>query len=247
MINKWAAKVTARKADAVIATSTGMSTAWIQTGVSYDRINTIPLGIDTKRFHFVEGARKVLQLPDGSPILLYVGRYSREKGLYELMEAIGSLADMLRESKAQVILIGKGPLQAVLNSWVAENSLVDLVSVKGYVHQDQLKTWYSAANIMLMPSWNEPFGKVFLEAMACGTPTIATATEGPVDHITHGVNGFLIPIRDIDSLVAQIATALSSPALLEEMCDNCVNYVRSNLSWDAIVTKIVDRVYSPLA
>jgi glycosyltransferase involved in cell wall biosynthesis len=79
------------------------------------------------------------------------------------------------------MLIGSGSLKDKLEARIKAKSLSDLVILQASVSQDQLKTWYSAADILLMPSWNEPFGKVFIEAMACGTPTIASMTEGPMD------------------------------------------------------------------
>lgn len=243
---KWAAKLTARKCHGVIATSTGMRQAWLRTGVANNRLVLIPLGIDVSRFYEVRNARSQVHLPEGSPILLYVGRYAREKGVCELLQAIKVLADTLRSNSARVILIGSGPERLYLDRMVSKHSLSDLVDVKDYVHQDQLKLWYSAADVLLMPSWNEPFGKVFLEAMSCGTPSIASLTEGPKDHILHGRNGLLVPPRDTKSLVYAIRQVIQHPELLTQMKVNCLRHVSDNLRWEVITRDIVSHVYQPL-
>lgn len=243
---RWAARVSARHCSAVIATSFGMQESWLATGVSNNRLATIPLGVDTERFYFVPDARAELGLPEKTPLLLYVGRYSPEKGLDELLQAINALKHLFRRKKARLILLGDGPLRPELNSVIGENSLQDIVHLHGKVHQDELKLWYSAADVLLLPSRNEPFGKVFVEAMACGTPTIASATEGPRDHLQHEHNGFLFLPGDSNALAEQIRLILTNPERLRKMKTPCINYVEDNLTWKAVTKSIIEHVYKPL-
>lgn len=243
---RWGAQISARRSSVIIATSNGMRQAWLDTGVPADRMVMIPLGVDTERFYHVHDARMKLKLPKDGPIMLYVGRYSVEKGLGELLEAIELIRDFLRKRQAQIVLIGRGPLQAALKERIEKSRLSDLLTLHDYVHQDELKTWYSAADLLLMPSWNEPFGKVFVEAMACSTPSIATRAEGPEDHILHGYNGYLIRPQDSQALASQIQQVLALPESLSSMRAACVNYVKDNLTWEAVTKSIVTTVYEPL-
>jgi glycosyltransferase involved in cell wall biosynthesis len=99
---RWGAKVSAKHCDAVIATSKGMREAWLNTGVPPNKLVTVPLGIDIDRFFYVPNARVQLGIPEHIPFLLYVGRYSPEKGLQELLDAIDLLTDLLREKRAKL-------------------------------------------------------------------------------------------------------------------------------------------------
>jgi len=86
-----------------------------------------------------------------------------------------------------------------------------------------------------------------LEAMACGTPVLATRTGGPSDHVFNGENGFLFPPRDTGALARLLRSVIAKPSILRAMRPKALAYVEQNLSWERIVERIVNEVYLPIA
>lgn len=121
-------------------------------------------------------------------VLLYAGRLSEEKGVFEL-EDIFSAA---RKANPQVRLVfaGTGPAEAQLRERIPEAIFL------GWQPQERLCELYNRADLLLLPSTFDTFGCVVLEAMSCGLPVCAYATKGPADIIDHGVNGFLVRTKE---------------------------------------------------
>ncbi|MEM7334921.1 MAG: glycosyltransferase family 4 protein [Chloroflexota bacterium] len=242
---KWAARRTAKTCDAILCISQEMKLWWERTGSHPQKTPWIPYGIDTKRFYPVADARHRLGISEDENLLLYVGRFSPEKGILELLDALAQQPDLLNQP-FKLVLIGKGALESEIRHHIGHLELENQVSIMPWVAQDDLKLWYSAANVLLMPSWNEPLGKVFLEAMACGTPVIASDTEGPKDHVQIGKTGFLFPVHDVPALSNMLRIAIMQPETLTQMKDASLAYVENNLTWSQIMRCIVNDVYLPL-
>jgi glycogen(starch) synthase len=243
---KWAARIAAKKSAKIIATSIDMKHWWEWTGSHPDDTLWIPLGIDESRFYFIQDAREILKIPPDKLIFLYVGRFSKEKGVLDLVEAINMTKNSFDEKNVTFYLIGKGPQQAEINARILNLNLGGVIKVIDWVPQDQLPLWYSASNAVLMPSWNEPFGKVMLEAMACGIPVIATATGGLADLIVNGVNGFLFEAHAIQKLSIICSKIISNPGILHEMRATTSKPVQEKFTWKHIMERIIDEVYFPL-
>jgi glycosyltransferase involved in cell wall biosynthesis len=243
---KWAARTSARRCSSVIAISQEMKSWWEWTGSPPERTPWIPYGVSPERFQYQAGARARLGLPCDRPLLLYVGRFSKEKGLLDLLDALHRARGLAGAAAPQVLLVGSGPQEAEIREHVAALGLEPIVKVRGWVAQGDLKWWYSAADALLMPSWNEPLGRVMLEAMSCGTPVIASATEGPNDHIRDAQTGFLFPPRDVARLAEILGQIAEQPALLRQMRAPTLAYAQANLIWPKIVERIVDEVYLPI-
>lgn len=242
---KWAATASAKRCTAVIATSREMKRWWEMTGSDPRRTPLIPLGVDASRFSAVAGARTMLRLEEGRPQLLYVGRLSIEKGVLDLLSALSGVGDQLREHGATVTMIGKGPLEGEIAKRIETENLADIVQLLPWEPQDRLKLWYSAADLLLLPSKTEPLGRVMLEAMSCGTPVIATAAEGPTDHVRDGVNGLLVPLGDPAAFAERLLAALENPAALNSMGERAAAYAARTFGWEAIVKRVIFEVYLP--
>jgi D-inositol-3-phosphate glycosyltransferase len=93
----------------------------------------------------------------------------------------------------------------------------DLVTFMGARDQDRLQYYYSAAQVVVMPSDYESFGMVALEAMACGTPVIASEVGGLAYLVQDAVTGFHVPYRDPEELAGKISLLIDNPALRAEM------------------------------
>jgi D-inositol-3-phosphate glycosyltransferase len=110
--------------------------------------------------------------------------------------------------------------------------------------QDTLPYYYSAAEVVVMPSRYESFGMVALEAMACGTPVIASQVGGLAFLVQDGVTGYTVPAEDDDALCERLTALLGDESLRQRMGRNASKYAR-NYDWEKIAKQIV-RVYKEL-
>lgn len=246
-ILKWAARRSAKRCAYVIAISTEMKHWWEWSGSSAEQTPIIPLGVDSKRFHYVPSARAQLGLMDGPLLLLYVGRFAVEKGLPDLVAAIRSLPpEMLVASQIQVFLIGRGPQADELKSRIREAGLTSIVHTRGWISQDELPAWYSAADAFVLPSYTEGFSRTIPEALSCGTPVIASRISGSSDHITNGLNGFLFAPGDVDALSSLLKSVVDAPQAVREIRGTVLQYATDNLTWQTVVKEVWHRVYLPI-
>jgi glycosyltransferase involved in cell wall biosynthesis len=246
-ILKWAARVSARRCARVIAVSREMKDWWEWTGSAPDRTPFIPYGVNTNRFKLVSLPRERLGLAEQKLLLLYVGRFSKEKGLLDLIDALAAIRDQLAPEDVQVMLVGKGPQLREIQQRIEQHDLRQIVQLKPWVAQEELSTWYSAADALLVPSHTEGFARIIPEAMICGTPIIGSKITGTEDHVKEGVNGFLFPAGDSKALAAILAKAIQSAQVLRDMRPAVMDYAQTHLAWEAIVARILDEVYLPIA
>lgn len=243
-ILKWAAKTSARKCSSVIAISTEMKRWWEWSGSASEKTPVIPLGADRKRFYFVADSKKKLGL-DSRVLVLYVGRFSREKGLLDLMTAISRLSTGERKN-IQVVLIGKGTLQDELQRRLQNDDLSDVVRIIPWIDQDELLLWYSSADALVLPSYTEGFSRTIVESMMCGTPILGSRISGTEDHVHDGITGYLFDSGDVEKLKSLLAGLCEQPDLFRGLRSSTEEYARENFSWDRIASKIVEEVYVPI-
>ncbi len=182
------------------------------------RIATIPCGVDTARFTPGDraAARAALSL-DERPMLLWVGRIAPSKGRDTLLDAIARLR---AGGAALTLLIVGGEAdepenghEAELRERIERLGLGAAVRFVGPLPQDVLPTYYVAADVTVLPSYYESFGMVALEAMACGSPVIASRVGGLVTTVRDGVTGFLVSESDVEALADRIATLVADTDL----------------------------------
>lgn len=243
---KWAARKSAQGCDAVIAFTREMKGWWEWTGSPPQRTPIIPYGVDIDTFQPQPQAREQLSLPAKSLMFLYVGRLDTEKGLFDLLAAITQLHQEIDLDAVRFDLVGDGPLRGRLEEAIQENGIGHLVHLHGPMQRDELLYWYAAADALILPSWIEPFGRVILESMACGTPVLSTNTGGPVDLIVEDYTGFFFPPKNSLALSRLLKKVIEFPAVLHPMRANARNYVEHNFSWARVTERIVAEVYEPL-
>ena len=124
------------------------------------------------------------ELPENTPVLLYVGRVSNEKGVLELPAIYLRAKQVIPEVK--MVVVGKGPAQQQLKDEMPDAVFID------WVRQDKLPLMYASADLLVLPSRFDTFAMVVLEALSCGLPVIAYNTKGPKDIIRHQQDGFLV-------------------------------------------------------
>jgi len=182
------------------------------------RIATIPCGVDTDLFTPGDRAeaRRRLDL-DGRPLLLWVGRIAPIKGLDTLLDAVARLSESGQDMR--LLVVGgdaderTSGHETSLRQRIERLGLGDSVRFLGPQPQGVLPLYYAASDVTVLPSYYESFGMVALEAMACGSPVIASRVGGLVTTVRDGVTGFLVPDGDVEALAERIETLVADPEL----------------------------------
>ena len=219
------------------------------------KITVIPPGVDTCHFYPIpaDEAKEYLDFPQDARILLFVGRIEPLKGIDTFIRAIGIMQRQGvfdRHCCIRVPIIGGDPDAAPekmnaemhrLQQLCEQEELGDLVFFLGQRGQDVLPYYYAAADVVVMPSHYESFGMVALEAMACGTPVIATQVGGLAFLVQDGVTGFHIPVDDAQALSNRLTSLLDNHSLLRRMSFQAAE-IAQNYAWDKITQQVI-RLY----
>lgn len=145
------------------------------------------------------GLRAKLGLPER--YYLFVGRMIPEKGIYELLQAYGQLEPGLRE-RIGLMHVGDGASRAACEKLAVEMT-PGRIGFTGFVHREELATYYALADCLVFPTFSDPWGLVVNEAMACGLPVIATSVAGCVaDLVQDSGNGWVVQAGDVAALSA---------------------------------------------
>lgn len=163
--------------------------------VSGEKIGVVPCGVNLQLFRPVARrlARQELGLHDSEFIALYVGRFAAVKGLERLLAAA---AHLRFQRGVRFVIIGgddqNTPVSTELRSLTKRASIGGIVQFQGRIEHNLLPLYYSAADVLVVPSYYESFGLVALESLACGTPVIATRVGAMDTLIQNGRTGFLV-------------------------------------------------------
>jgi teichuronic acid biosynthesis glycosyltransferase TuaC len=177
----------------VIAVSEDLAGRLTSLGLARDSIEVLPMGIDEQVFRIRDRlqARADLGLDPDARIVLFVGRLTEEKGALVLAEAVRSMAD-------RVTAYAAGPSEVD----------ADPVRLLGTLGAESLGMWLAAADVMCLPSFAEGMPVSVAEALATGTPVVATAVGGITEQVSPGENGVLVEPGDATALAAALDSAL---------------------------------------
>ncbi len=217
------------------------------------RVVSIPPGVDTSRFYPIptEEAKEFIGVPVTERMLLFVGRIEPLKGLDILIQAVAILRGrpVFRENPFCLAVIGGDPHVApeVMSSEMSRlqemhlrYGLEDFVAFLGKKGQDTLPYYYSAADAVVVPSHYESFGMVALEAMACGTPVVASQVGGLAFLVQDGITGYHVPVGEPEALADRLEILLKDDALRSRLGAQAVEFSRS-YAWEHIAARIVEQ------
>jgi len=198
--------------------------------------NIIPNGVDVE--HFSPEVAPIDKFCDGKVNILFTGRLEKRKGLNYLIEAYRRVKQEI--PNCRLIVVGPGTrLRGKYEKKVSRNDLKDVVFT-GYVSYDELPRYYKTADIFCAPAtgW-ESFGIVLLEAMAVGTPVIASNIEGYSRLVTHGVNGLLVPPEDEEMLAQALVSLIKDESLRQQMGARG-RLKAQEYGWEDIAQRVLD-------
>ena len=218
-----------------------------------DKIGIIPPGVDLSRFYPIpeDEAKEVIGIPPCDQAVLYVGRIEPLKGIDTLIEAIAYIrANGDPEELSFCLAIIGGDPDSTPDEQSAEmrrlkqlchrHGLDDLVTFLGKRDQDLLPYYYSAAEAVVVPSHYESFGMVALEAMACGTPVVASQVGGLAYLVQDGVTGYTVPSSDVEALAGRLGDLLRDKDLRDQLGKQAAESAQK-FSWEIIARQIRDQ------
>jgi glycosyltransferase involved in cell wall biosynthesis len=216
------------EADAIIVTSSFVRETFTRHGVPAAKIHVVPYGIDAAPAPRAEGS--------GPLRVLFVGGCSLRKGIPYLLDAFRRI-----DTDATLRLVGRenAPLFARLGG------LPPRVTAVGVKAGAALAAEYAAADVFVLPSVEDGFGLVTLEAMAAGVPVVVSANAGSAEVVRDGENGFVVSARDITALSDRIASLLADASLRQRMGESARRTAAAR-SWETYGDERNERVFRPL-
>lgn len=213
-----------KEADFIVVPSILAKDSFLNKGFSAEKIIQVLLGVDIENF-------KPLLKQDNIFRIISVG-ISIRKGIHYLLQAI----EELKIKNIEVWLIGgiSDDIRPFLKKYSG------IFKYLGIIRNKDLYKYYSQGSISILNSLEDGFGKVVLEAMACGLPVICSEHVGAKAVIREGVDGFVVSVRDVQALKERILFSYENPSLCKDMGKEALENAVTNYSWDKYGERITD-------
>jgi glycosyltransferase involved in cell wall biosynthesis len=236
----------AQEADHVIATCSDEVFELVRLGAQRRRTTVVPCGVDLRAFT-PEGPRAG-RPPHPRHRIVSISRLVTRKGVGNLITALAQVPD------AELVIAGGPPRTALRDDpqagrfrrLAAKHGVADRVRLVGRVERRDVPALLRCADVVACTPWYEPFGIVPLEAMACGTPVVASAVGGLQDTVVHGVTGFHVPPRDPEAIAGALRELLADPDRRRAMGRAGTARARERYGW-ARIAQASEDVYARLA
>jgi teichuronic acid biosynthesis glycosyltransferase TuaC len=223
---------TLRNAAGVVGVCEALRQSMLGLGASVENTRAIGNGVDVERFVPMERdeARRKLGIPLDAEVVVAVGNLVPLKGYQFLIPVIARLS--AQRPKIKLYIIGEGYFRTRLEALAQQEKVQDRVVFAGRKPNEELKYWYSAADVSCLASSREGWANVLLESLACGTPVVATRVWGAPEVITSPELGVLVD-QTVDSILAGLETALGKPWDREALA----RYAGSR-TWDVVAGEV---------
>jgi len=193
---------------------------------NYMKNNLTINGFDEKKISIIPPFVDMFQYKKNiknEPIVLFVGRIERDKGSEVLPQIVASIP-----SHCRMVIVGEGDKKSSLVKSIRELGISNRVDFFDWLTREELAKKYLSARVVVLPSlWEEPFGRVGIEAMAAGKPVVAFNCGGVSDWLENNINGFLVPKGDIGNLLGKINLLLDDTELSLRMGSSGVDKVKT--------------------
>jgi D-inositol-3-phosphate glycosyltransferase len=213
-------------------------------------IEVIPCGTDIQNFHAIpkSEARTELGFQPDEQLVLYVGRFDERKGIETLVRAFAQIkANAADATKLRLVIVGgsepgqsDGVERNRIGAIVETLGLTENTLFVGRVGHDRLPLYYTAADVCVIPSHYEPFGLVAIEAMACGTPVVASDVGGLKFTVVSEETGLLVPPQQVEGFATAIDRVLSNDLWAHKLRKRASERVQQNFSWSGVAAQLSD-------
>jgi len=171
-------------------------------------------------------------LPDRPPLIGYIGRLSGEKGVQHFARALPAI--LSDREDLHVLIGGDGALKESIEASLQEGGVTTRVDLLGWISHDDLPKYLNQLRLLVLPSYTEGLPNIMLEAMACGTPVLATPVGAIPDVIIDGKTGFIMENNSPECIAENVIRALNAPDL-ERIAENGRRFVEENFTFEKVV------------
>jgi glycosyltransferase involved in cell wall biosynthesis len=212
---RWTEAMVLRRSSFFFPISIDVETVFRNKGYA-GRSAVLPLGVDLSVYHPRPEAVALKQRlgPEGQVLIGYVGRLVPEKGLSTLLKALATIRDL----PWQLVIVGAGPFAERFDAEAVALGISSRITHAGYIPHEQAPEYLSAFDLLVLPSetqpnWKEQFGRVVIEAMACGTPVVGSDSGEIPNLIADTGGGLVFKERQPNELADRLARLIRDPAL----------------------------------
>jgi teichuronic acid biosynthesis glycosyltransferase TuaC len=225
-----------RVADRIVLVSTELNQI-ARSNIGFpEKLNVVSNGIDPTEVAIVSDQLRSTYA--GQKVIVSVSYLIARKGLGFNIKSVAQLADRYPDMK--YLVIGDGPEANSLKRLVSDLNLENMVGFLGALSHSKVMEYMALADLLSLPSWNEAFGMVYIEAMAHGKPVIACEGEGITDVIENGKTGLLVKPKDVDSLAQAMDFLLSNPEKAHEIGERARKLVLETYTWEKNARRYVE-------
>ncbi len=210
--------------DVVYVNSEYYRRCWIERGIAPEKIEILPRGLDTELFHYRHRDKNFwFRRGTRNPVMLYVGRISKEKELKFLAELFLELRK--QGTLVDLAVVGEGPFEAEMKQMVPDAIFT------GVLRGKELGAAYASADLFMFPSTTDTFGNVVIEALSSALPVFVSDVGGPKELIQNPVQGRVLPANQMAPWLDAVTSFLSQPSSLEGRQASAAK-VQQERNWD---------------
>jgi len=239
----------------VVSCSPDLAAVVERLGFPPDRISLVPNGVDVEAFSIAFTQREKVSwlkkwgIPEGSPVILALGRFAYKKGFHHLVKAAARLKDKI---DFRLVLAGGGDLEGELRRLVAQVGLAERTVFPGVVYRPDIPRWLACADIFCVPSVRDPKGNVdglpvvLLEAMAAAKAIVASRISG-IPLAVGDNEAVMVEPGDEMGLAGALELLLGDPGLRKELGERARRRARRELDWESVARRYLEIYHQVLA